>query len=140
MQLSRKPGWRTRLNAALPKPDATFSWAGGDCLLGLVAPAVEAMTGEDVVAPWRGKYDTPQSARALLSANGFADLGAYLGSVFPEIPVAQAHIGDIAFFPTDGDGVGAALGIVIGERVMTLSENGPGTLKLTRATRAFRVG
>lgn len=140
-KFKRLPDWRSRLAAFLAvDPGKKFAWGENDCFLGLVAPAVEAMTGQDIGAPFRGTYDTAEGARKVLEAAGFSDLADALASYFPEIHPSRMHIGDIAVIPSDADGVGAGLGLVIGERIMALSPSGQGSVRLLRASRAFRVG
>lgn len=140
-KFTRLPDWRSRLAACLAiDPGRKFAWGSNDCFLGLVAPAVEAITGEDIGAPFRGTYDTADGARKALEAAGFSDLADAAASHFPEIHPSRMHIGDIAVIPSEADGVGAGLGVVIGERIMALSPVGQGSVRLSRATRAFRVG
>jgi hypothetical protein len=141
MDLKRLPDWRARLAATLAiDPGKQFAWGSHDCFLGLVAPAVEAITGVDIGAEFRGTYDSPEGARAALEAAGFSDLAEAVASDFPEIPPARMHIGDIAVIPSESEGLGVGLGVVIGERIVALSPTGQGTVRLSRATRAFRVG
>ena len=139
----RLPGWRARLAETLvTDPTKRFAWGTHDCFLGLIVPAVIALIGEDVGVPYRGKYETEAGAKAVLKGIGFADLAEAFAAHFPEIPVAQAHIGDIAAIPTEieGDIFGVGLGVVTGERITVLTPNGSATVKLLRATRAFRIG
>lgn len=141
--LKRTPGWRDRLNKVLlVNPGKPFVWGGNDCALGLIVPAIQAMTGQDLGADFRGKYTDAASARTALAEAGFADLGAVAAKYFPEIDPAQAHIGDLAVIESGGSvtgGLGVGLGIVIGERIAVLSPTGLATVRLTRAKRAFRV-
>lgn len=142
--LKRTPGWRDRLNKVLLlEPGKKFAWGTHDCALGLVVPAVLAMTGQDLGADFRGKYADAEGAKAALATAGFADLGAMAAKYFPEIKPHEAHIGDLAVIASGGSvtgGLGVGLGVVIGERIMVLSPQGSATVKLTRAKRAFRVG
>ena len=55
------------------------------------------------------------------------------------IHVSQAMLGDVAEVP-DESPFGHALGIVNGERLLVMREDGIGTVDLLSATRAFRVG
>lgn len=142
--LKRMPGWREALNKVLLlEPGKPFTWGAHDCALGLVVPAIQAMTGQDLGADFRGKYTDAEGAKAALTAAGFADLGALAAKYFPEIDPHLAHIGDLAVIESGGSvtaGLGVGLGVVIGERIMVLSPHGSATVKLTRAKRAFRVG
>lgn len=138
----RLPDWRSRLAAVLTTGEGTpFAWGSHDCFLGLAVPAIEALIGVDLGAEYRGAYNSPEGARAALAARGFYDLADAAAAHFPEIPPARAHIGDLAVLPSDdADGLGVGLGVVIGERILALSPTGQGTVRLSRATRAFRVG
>lgn len=139
--MKRLPGWRGRLSAALLECDATpFSYEnGGDCIMRLVAPAVQAMTGEDFAADYRGKYQDADGARAALAAKGFSSLSEALASVFPTIEPAHAQIGDIAIVETPGLGIGEAAGIVAGPTISMLAAKGRASVPLKRAAKAFRV-
>jgi len=139
--MKRQPGWRARLSAALIACDSVpFSWENGDdCLLRLVARAVEAMTGEDFAAPYRGRYRDAQGARAVLAEEGFDSLGDALASIFAEIAPAHVQIGDIALVETPGQGVGEAVGMVVGGHISMLGLKGRASVAMRRAARAFRV-
>ena len=107
-----------------------------DCAL-FAAGAVQAMTGVDPAAEFRGRYRTVRGGLRILRKLGHADHVALTVSVLPEIPVAMARAGDIAVL--DGDD-GPAMGVVQGERVYVLRPDGVGTMLLTDAHRAFKVG
>jgi hypothetical protein len=120
-----------------------FGWGESDCLVGLVIPAVKAITGEDFSGEWCGKYHDPAGAKATLASLGHADMASALAERFKEVPVARAGIGDIAMIPSDSgddDDFPFALGIVIGDRIMVQSPNGRSSIRLARAARVFRVG
>jgi hypothetical protein len=139
--MKRLTNWRARLTAAMTyDPKAPFAWGSNDCFLGLAVPAIEAVTGQDLGAAFRGKYSDFEGAKAALAAAGFADLAAAAANYFPEIPVARAHIGDIVTLESGSEAFGVALGVVIGERIMVLTPRGHATVKMTSASRAFRVG
>lgn len=121
-------GWhynlRKYIEASAAKPfktgshDCALFWAGG----------VEAMTGVDPAADYRGKYKTFRAGKELIGV----DLGDYAARFFEEVPPAFAQVGDLAM-------VKGACGIVQGEHVYVLGKGGIMTVPLTRATRAFRV-
>lgn len=135
-------GWRGRLAVVLSTNETKeFSWGENDCFMGIVVPAVEAMIGIDIGAEYRGSYDSEESAITALARFGFADLVDLVASKFPEVPPALAQVGDIAVIPHEGaGGFGGTLGIVTGERIISLVPTGRATVKLMRASRAFRVG
>jgi hypothetical protein len=138
--MKRLPDWRTRFDAAIDDMKAKpFAWGEHDCGPGLVGRMVLAMTGEDVARRYRGKYRTARGALGVMRRAGFNTLADMAGSVLPEVHPSRARVGDIAAFPAD-TAFGYALGVVNGERVYVLREDGLGTMDLLSATRAFRVG
>jgi hypothetical protein len=70
---------------------------------------------------------------------GFRNLADMVAVMLPEIHPSEARIGDIAAIEIDTP-FGYALGVVNGERVFVLREDGMGTVDLLDAKRAFRVG
>jgi len=90
----RLKNWPSRLqavfSAARTRP---FAWGEHDCCLHAAA-VVEACTGVDLAAPWRGTYSTAaEAARLLASLGGLRALAAQAG---PEIDPAFATAGDVA--------------------------------------------
>jgi len=136
--MKRRHDWRPALlaymQAVAPIP---FQWGRHDCAL-FAAGAVEAMTGEDFAAPYRGRYTTLLGGLRVLRRDGFADQAALTASLFEEIAPALAGVGDIAVVP-EGDVI--ALGVVQGPRIYVVGPDvtGIGTVDLLRASRAFRV-
>lgn len=138
--LVRIEKWRGRFDAACDAMRRTpFSWGDNDCFVGLVGGLSAALTGEDVSAPWRGRYTTAVGALRVLRNDGFDNLADLAGSVLPEIHISRARIGDVAAIPSD-DGFGFTLGVVNGERIFVLRPEGFGTVDLMTAKRAFRLG
>lgn len=132
--------WRKPFDETLDAIKATpFDWDGNECVTGLAVKTTLAITGEDFGAEHRGKYHDEESAKAYLQSLGFEDLASLVASILPEIPVAQAEIGDIVAIPVATQ-FGHVLGVVNGERVFVLTPRGVGTVALTSADRAFKVG
>jgi len=138
--MDRLPDWAARLHDFIDgvKRDP-FAWNSHDCVFGWAADAVLAITGEDVAAPYRGKYKSAKGAAGVLKRAGFDDLAEAVASLLPEIHISQARIGDLAAIPTDGP-FGWSIGIVNGETILTVGETAMGVSPLLSATRAFRVG
>ncbi len=137
--LQRRRDWRTRLNAYLTEiKSANIVWGAHDCAVGLAARAIEEMTGVDLAARWRGRYDSASSALRMMREDGFDDLEQLGCSLLPAVPACMGQIGDIALVP-DETGIGA-LGVVIGDRITVLTETGIGTVDLLSASVVFRVG
>jgi hypothetical protein len=62
--ISRKPNWETLLHNFLEgRKAAPFAWGANDCAL-FAADAVNAMTGTDLGASYRGKYTTQAGANS----------------------------------------------------------------------------
>lgn len=116
-----------------------FVWGQHDCAVGLVGNLTQALVGENLAAEYTGKYTDAKSAYKVMKKAGFDNLADMAASILPEIHISQAQIGDIAAVPVDTN-FGFALGVVNGERILVLREDGMGTVDLLDATRAFKVG
>lgn len=98
----------------------------------------KALIGRDPVAHLRDKFKDEKGALKLFRKNGWANLGDAAASIFPEIPLAQAHTGDWVYFETGTDAFGA-LGVVVAAQAVARSRDGIGLVSLSIARRAFRV-
>ncbi len=135
--LTRLPDWKPRLTAWLANAALhPFAEGENDCAL-FFAGAVEAMTGIDPAATWRGRYPNTVAGLRLLRRGGFADHVALAAALLPEMPSAYARTGDGAVVATED---GPALGLVQGEMIYVLGPRGLSLVPRSRATRAFRVG
>jgi len=141
IELKRLPDWRARMTAAIDiVKRRSFDWRQCDCVSGLAAPMVTAVTGVDLFAEHGDKYADAESGYRLLQQLGFADLADLAGSFLPEYEhPSRASTGDIAAIavPTRFK---HALGVISGDRIFVLSETGFGTVDLLTAARAFKVG
>lgn len=139
-EIKRIEKWREPFSKAVDdlyyKP---FKWGENDCAIGLVRKLVLAMTGEDLAKEYEGQYWDAKTAFRVMKTKGFDDVAELVSSILPEIHLSEAKIGDIAAIKTD-DGFGYALGVVNGERIIVLSENGVGSVDLFSASRFFKVG
>lgn len=138
MTLTRLSDWRPRLRRYLSACAGRQLVPGQHdcCLFG--AGAVEAQTGVDLAAPWRGRYTTFAGGYRILRKAGYADHIALIADHLPELPVAAARAGDIAIVPgEDGD----AVGVVQGEAVYVLGRDARLALvPMAPVLRLFRVG
>lgn len=116
-----------------------FIWGEHDCAVGLVGNLTQALVGENLAADYTGKYKDAKSAYKVMKKAGFDNLADMAASILPEIHISQAQVGDIAAVPVETN-FGFALGVVNGERILVLREDGMGTVDLLDATRAFKVG
>lgn len=128
----RLADWRPRLVAYVEAVRARpFGYGSHDCAL-FAAGAVQAMTGVDLAADFRGRYTSLKEGLKL--ARG-AHL-AVLQSSFQPIPTAFAGVGDIALIGEVGV---PAMGVFDGEMILVLREEGLGLIPRAAATSAYRV-
>lgn len=94
--MQRKPDWEARLGAVLDAyANRPFDWGRSDCCL-FVADVVQAMTGIDPAAAYRGRYSNETGARLALRRYGKTTLVATFDAAFgPNVEPARAHRGDI---------------------------------------------
>ena len=105
--MARRADWERRLAHWLEAhADARFAYGRMDCAL-FAAGAVEAMTGVDPAAAFRGAYRSAATSIRALKEIGAGSLEATVDSMFARIPAAFAQRGDLAMH--DG-----SLGVVIG--------------------------
>lgn len=132
----RYPDWNSRLIAYLSTVVERPVQPGiHDCAL-FLAGAVEAQTGTDYAAPYRGRYTTIAGGMRILRKDGFDDHIALAAHHLPEIPPAFAQPGDGAVVETPD---GPALGLVQGERIYVVGPAGLLLLSRLHAIRAFGV-
>lgn len=138
--MKRYPDWPKRLHDFVDGVKRRpFDWREHECAVAWAGGCVAALTGADVAERWRGRFTSMRGALRVMRNDGFADLGDMAASALPEIHIARARLGDVAFVPQD-DGFGGTLGIVNGETILVLREDGMGLVSLFDATRAFQVG
>lgn len=135
--MTRRADWRSRLRSYVDDcRRRPIDLGRHDCAL-FAAGAVEAMTGIDHAADFRGSYGTMAGGLRRVRKAGYIDHVDMVAALYPEIrPAILAQVGDIAV--VDGEGA-PALGIVGGARVFVLRPAGMVTLDLTAIQRAFRV-
>lgn len=134
----RRRDWKARLTDFVVRA-AREPYALGrhDCAL-FAAGAVEAVTGHDPAADWRGDYGSKTAGLRALRQAGHADHIAVAAALLEEIHPAFAAAGDIAVVADDPTGA-SVLGVVQGEMVYVLRETGLGLVPRTAMTRAFRT-
>lgn len=109
----RREDWPERLaEAEREARRKTFRWGEFDCCI-YAADLVRAMTDTDPMAAFRGRYDSEETARALLDRAG--GLRKAIGSALGEhnrIRREQALRGDVVFLrlETGGYAVGISFG------------------------------
>lgn len=141
--MMRLENWRARYEEtidAIRVSSTVGEWGQGDCLTGLVGPVVEALTGADPFARFRGRYKSARGALGIMRRSGFDNLADLVASeLTPLEHPSQCWVGDIVAIPTDDD-FAYALGVVNGERAFVFQTNGLATRDMSEAVHAFRVG
>lgn len=141
IELQRVTSWRTRLDSIIEgHRHYPFAWGSHDCAY-LAFDAVLAMTGVDLMEPYRGKYKSQEEAEVLLKSRGFVSHIDELATLVPAVSPSKLQTGDLAVIDTQlTDLPGEALGIVTGSRITALGFNGVGSVSLRRAVRGFKIG
>ena len=134
----RLADWSARLSDYVTRcANTPYALGHHDCAL-FAAGAVEAVTGVDPAAQWRGRYSTKAGGLRALARAGYADHIVATAGILPEIAPAFAAVGDIACV-ADPDTGQPVLGLVQGEMIYVLREDGLGLLPRGAMTRAFRT-
>jgi hypothetical protein len=130
MPLVRRPDWRSRLDQYLAAcARRKFDAGRHDCAL-FAAGAVEAVTGTDLAAEYRGRYRTIRGGKRIAGGDHVALAASLLPS---RESVLHARPGDIAV-------LGDALGVVCGEHIAALHPvRGLASLPLTRSDLVLAV-
>ncbi len=133
--MGMRSDWRARLGAYLATESRTpFLYGTSDCAL-FAAGALNAMTGSDPSAAYRGRYTTLRGGLRILRKDGFWDHVERAAALLAEVPPPRARVGDIAVVET---GDGPSLGVVQGEWVAVRTMTGLGFVPVDQATRVFR--
>lgn len=146
--MTRVPHWQRALRDAIHaharKP---FAYGSNDCC-SFVCDCVQAMTGEDIYAEFRGKYADKKSALAAMKTiAGSASVEAATDYVTEKsgmeaISPFFAQRGDVVLLPV-GENEELALGIVAHDNLhaLAVAENGLNKIRFVRiAKKAWRVG
>lgn len=142
--MARFPDWHGRLSDHIQGARGKrFAWGEHDCALWAFG-AIQAMTGLDLGARFRGKYKSEAGAARLMrrfAGGGLLELAEKLAEEFGfavwDTPL-KAQRGDLVLVPTER---GPALGIVAlhGICVWCVGRKGLATLPLASCLRAWRV-
>lgn len=131
--MTRYPDWKSRLHRFLAEARrAEFQRGLCDCAV-FACDAVEAQTGVDLAADFRG-YETARAGLRALHRAGFDSL---LAIASDRLPVAdRVRPGDLAAVPGE---FGTALGVVQGRLIYTMNVQGLETVPLEVMQIGFRV-
>lgn len=147
----RRPDWGQRLSEFLREcvqEKVVLDWDMFSCA-SWACDGVEAFTGVDLFAEYRGKAKSMAQTYALIHKSGFDSLEAIVASKLPTIPVAFARRGDLLLGPArsvsgpQGESLASEdLALCIADRTVYwgLSEEGVGTMPIEFAVKAFAVG
>lgn len=130
----RKENWPSILDDEIEKARSRkFSWGTHDCAL-WTARVVEAMTGVDYAAAWRGQYSSEFGALKAIAKNGYEGLDEIVTKALGEpINKFMAQRGDVVIF--DG-----ALGVCVGSNCAFVTpDDGLCFVKLRQCVKAWRV-
>jgi len=133
----RRKDWPSRFAALVESVRLRpFAWGSHDCCT-WAAAAVEACTGVDLAAPWRGTYTDEAGAAALvLELGGLPKVAALAG---PQLrAIALATTGDVGLVRWP-DGV-VSLGVHGGYGWLCAGDQGLVHLELDAARAAWGVG
>lgn len=109
--------WEARLSEYIEAHrDAAFAYGRNDCCTFSMG-ALEAMTGVDHMAEFRGHYSSELGSLRALKRIGAGDLEKTADSKFTPVPIARAQRGDLAFFA-------GCLGVVMGDFAWFMAEDG----------------
>ncbi len=114
--------WESRLGGYLRScRGVPFAWGSHDCCT-FAAGAVLAMTGEDRMEEFRGRYGTARGSVVALRKYGAGTLASTLDGKFEAIEPGFAQRGDLVLCD-DGHG-GAALGLCFGDFAICIGSEG----------------
>lgn len=148
MGLIKKEHWLTEEfhDFLITRRGMPFAWGSNDCAL-FAADAIEAITGTDIAAEFRGKYTNELGAlRAVKEISGgktFRDATAYCASkhglVEYEYPL-MAKRGDLVIVRNgDGEEITGVVGLD-GRYVLSPGDAGLVQLPITSVVRAWSLG
>lgn len=129
----RISAWEDALaNYIATKRHEPFEYGVNDCCL-FAAGAAEAITGQDPMSEFRGKYDSLKTSLQAIRDIGAGTLEATMDAKFPEVEIGQAKRGDLAFF--DG-----SVGVVMGGFAYFVSDDGLERINRSLWDKCWSVG
>lgn len=135
----RLPDWDTRLaDLSTVQLEVAPEWGSTDCLL-TVGEAMEAVTGTNPLAKFKGKYTTEQGAAKLMRRHKCKTVEDVFEKYLKLIPVGRlsARRGDVGVMVIQGQ---LAAGYFTNHGFAVKQESGLGFFPVTEVKTAFRVG
>lgn len=120
-----------------------FRYGSWDCCL-FVADAIEAMTGVDLAAPFRGTYEDRAGASRAMKYCGAADVAVLVGKVasehdMPVVLAPQAQRGDMVLVRRGKRSYSLGIMGLRGRDVVIPFAEGLRLIHLSNVVRAWRV-
>jgi hypothetical protein len=135
--LARLPDWRALFSSFIAERAASsFEWGENDCAM-FAAGGVEAATGVDLAAAFRGRYKTPNGSARAVRRIGEGDLPSTLASLLPQIDPEEATAGDVVIISHQNQDV---CGLRLRSNIVCLAQEGLVHFGPDAATHAYRVG
>ena len=137
--LRRREDWQERLLETISRcRNVAFRWGVHDCA-SFTARCVQAMTGEDLLVPYRADMNDLRSIAKRLHREGHRNLlGVVQAGLGESIQPAMARRGDIAMFRA---GRWWSVGVCVGRDVVTAAKPfGVAAVALEQADHAWRIG
>ena len=129
----RISNWECALSEYLmSKRKEPFEYGVNDCCL-FAAGAVEAITGENPIPEFIGKYDSLKTSIRALREIGAGDLEKTMDSKFTAIPIGHGQTGDLAFHDN-------SVGVIIDADALFVSDEGPVRISRDQWSKAWSVG
>jgi hypothetical protein len=109
-----------------------FEYGVNDCCL-FAAGAVQAITAEDPMVEFRGKYDSLKGSLTVIKEIGAGTLEATMDAKFTEVEIGHAQRGDLAFFDN-------SVGVVMGSFAYFVSDDGLDRINRSLWDKCWGVG
>lgn len=147
MSLTRNEHWATRglHDFLLSRKDTPFTWGENDCCM-FAADAIQATTGIDIAADFRGRYNDADSALAAIESvtggKSVEDAAAYCASKHGLIELHEplmAQRGDLVLVDDPTQGTIAGIVHLNGRHVAVVGERGLKARSIRHIKRAWRV-
>lgn len=151
MPLTRTPHWATREfhDFLVARANTPFAWGTNDCCL-FPADAIQAFTGVDLAADFRGKYSTEWGALALIKTvtggSTVEDAAAYCARKHGLVEWVRggrpaplfAQRGDLVVLNDDGNLIAGVVHLK-GTHAVTVGAEGLKLLSIRAIKRAWKV-
>lgn len=134
---TRFPDWEQRFYSQIENwRGQPFQWGRHDCAT-CAADLIQAMTGEDIMAEFRGLYSSQKDALKTIKQAGYASLDELVTSKLQALDsLHQAQRGDVLLCQTDGP---PFLAVKAGSVAIAPGKTGPEHIHMAHWVKAWRV-